>query len=227
MASSGVTPLLPVWNQENGTVPHTLRQYRHPLRGRSRRCRLWPCWTWRRRSQSLRQCSRAYRCLHLSTRERKHTHGGTVTNGAGEHCPNRRGSHRTLVQHHARVLTRFLSSVLLLCVQPLLGTELREWEQRRKHKWGDFLLRYRFILEFRSVIAGKLEQPPLIKINDGKGDLAQRSQEAVHNLFFPTSPPIHQQLKRAWDDGQTQCSPSLRSLAPSHCGTKLARRPPI
>lgn len=51
-------------------VPHTLHQCRHLLCGQSRRCRLWPCWTWQRRSQSLLQCSTVYRCLHLHT---KHT----------------------------------------------------------------------------------------------------------------------------------------------------------
>lgn len=113
------------------------------------------------------------------------------------------------------MLTRSLCAVLLLCAQPLLGTELREAESSGgSPRGGDFSQHYRFILEFRSVITGKSGQPSLIKINGGEGDLAQRSQEPVHNLFFPASPPIHQQLKRAWDDGQTQCSPSLRSLAP-------------
>lgn len=103
---------------------------------------------------------------------------------------------------------------VIVCAAPAGDGAERGREQRWKHPWGDFSQRYRFILEFRSVITGKSGQPSLIKINDGEGDLAQRSQEPVHNLFFPASPPIHQQLKRAWDDGQTQCSPSLRSLAP-------------
>lgn len=48
-------------------VPHTLHRCKRLLFGRSRRCRLSPCWTWRRRSQSLLQCSTAYRCLRLHT----------------------------------------------------------------------------------------------------------------------------------------------------------------
>lgn len=137
-------------NTTQNTVPHRFRRCTRLLCGNSTRCHLSPCWTWRRRSQSLLQCSIACRCLHL------HTEGNNIHSNPEfiEKC----SSGCKCFIHQIWVVFVFFRIYKLLNkwhAEYLLGLEKKWQEQAMNPPEGNSCGAKRFNFCFRSVITDK------------------------------------------------------------------------